>query len=204
MGYFFYDMVYAEIFEVHDSAMRFHHVSVLFGGSIVFFRKIGGSVGVCKDNLVCVMLTEISNPFMQLRAIYKSKREESSFVFRLSELAFAILFSFNRGIIGTLLLYNIWTSQIGLDFMICVSAIYSVGLFWIYIIASLILKRFRTQDGKIAQPWVTLAAIVNFFKRRLYVLIIAIFLWSFMIPVVLTQLLKTQSYVLKVGSFNLV
>lgn len=49
MGYFFYDMIYAEIYGVHDTAMRLHHLMVLVGGSIVSFRTVGGSVGNCES-----------------------------------------------------------------------------------------------------------------------------------------------------------
>lgn len=43
LGYFFYDMVYAEIFSLHDWAMRTHHICVLFGGTIMYIAESGGS-----------------------------------------------------------------------------------------------------------------------------------------------------------------
>jgi hypothetical protein len=43
MGYFFYDMLYAEVYGVHDTAMGLHHLMVLVGGNIVSFRTVVGN-----------------------------------------------------------------------------------------------------------------------------------------------------------------
>mmetsp|Transcript_10621 Transcript_10621/g.20539 ORF Transcript_10621/g.20539 Transcript_10621/m.20539 type:complete len:181 (+) Transcript_10621:3623-4165(+) len=155
-------------------------------------------------NTVCVMLTEISNPFQQLRAIFKTRKEEHRLIFKVSELSFAAIFSLNRGFIGTLLVYNIWTSDLGTDLKLCVSAIYAIGLFWIYIIASLLFKRMRETNKKLAQPYQILSNIVAFFKKKLYLLIAIIFVWSFLVPILLTQVLEAKTLELKVGGFILV
>ena len=44
IGYFFYDTIYAEIFQLHDWAMRIHHICVLAGGTIMLMADIGGSI----------------------------------------------------------------------------------------------------------------------------------------------------------------
>lgn len=43
LGYFVYDMVYAEIFQLHDWAMRVHHVCVILGGFTLLPQTHGGS-----------------------------------------------------------------------------------------------------------------------------------------------------------------
>lgn len=43
LGYFFYDMIYAEIFSLHDWAMRTHHLCVLLGGTVMYIAETGGS-----------------------------------------------------------------------------------------------------------------------------------------------------------------
>jgi hypothetical protein len=91
MGYFTYDMIYAEIFGVHDTAMRFHHVCVLIGGYLLYFQEKGGSIGV-----LCIALTEMSNPPMQLRLVLKAKKQDHTWLYTVCELSFAALFSFNR------------------------------------------------------------------------------------------------------------
>jgi hypothetical protein len=91
MGYFTYDMIYAEIFGVHDLAMRFHHICVLIGGYTLYCQDKGGAIGV-----LCVGLTELSNPCMQIRLILKSRNEQDSTLYKIAELIFAVSFCFNR------------------------------------------------------------------------------------------------------------
>jgi len=43
LGYFVYDMIYAEIFQLHDWAMRVHHVCVILGGFTLLPQTHGGS-----------------------------------------------------------------------------------------------------------------------------------------------------------------
>lgn len=115
-----------------------------------------------------------------------------------------MLFSFNRGCIGTVLVYNIWTSNLGTDLKLCVSAIYAIGLFWIYIIIGLTLKRFRELDVKLVQPLRSLSDVIKWLKRRVYLLIIVIAVWAFVVPLVLTQGLGFRANLLKVSDFVLV
>jgi hypothetical protein len=49
LGYFFYDMIFAEIFRLHDWAMRIHHCCVLVGGTILYMAGSGGSIAICKS-----------------------------------------------------------------------------------------------------------------------------------------------------------
>ena len=91
MGYFAYDMIYAEIFGVHDLAMRFHHVCVLIGGTMFYTADNGGSVGI-----LCIALTELSNPCMQVRLILKARKQEENLLYKISEIIFASVFIFNR------------------------------------------------------------------------------------------------------------
>ena len=91
MGYFTYDMIYAEVFGVHDLAMRFHHICVLIGGYTLYCQDKGGAIGV-----LCIGLTELSNPSMQIRLILKSRKEQDRTLYKIAETTFAVSFSFNR------------------------------------------------------------------------------------------------------------
>lgn len=44
LGYFCFDMLYAEVFSLHNTAMRLHHLCVLFGGFLLFFSPYGGPI----------------------------------------------------------------------------------------------------------------------------------------------------------------
>jgi hypothetical protein len=48
LGYFYYDMIYAEIFGLHDNAMRFHHICTMGGGTALYLSSAGGSTAVSK------------------------------------------------------------------------------------------------------------------------------------------------------------
>lgn len=87
MGYFTYDIIYAEIFGLHDTAMRFHHLFVMLGGFPLYFSSNGGNLGA-----TCLIMTELSNPPMQIRMIMKSKGITDTSFFKLMELIFAFIF----------------------------------------------------------------------------------------------------------------
>lgn len=91
LGYFTYDMIYAEIFGVHDFAMRFHHICVMFGGYFLYYQDKGGSIGT-----LCVALTELSNPCMQMRLLLKNKKKDDSIQYKIAEKVFILTFVFNR------------------------------------------------------------------------------------------------------------
>jgi len=90
LGYFIYDTIYAEVFRVHDLAMRFHHVCILGGGFIMQFSS-NGPLGP-----VCTIITELSNPCMQLRFILRALNKEKTRMFSVFELIFAVIFIVNR------------------------------------------------------------------------------------------------------------
>jgi TLC domain len=91
LGYFTYDMVYAEIFGVHDLPMRFHHVCVIIGGFSLYTQDKGGSIGA-----LCLVITELSNPFMQLRLIMKTLKKDNTPLYTFIEVGFMFIFIFNR------------------------------------------------------------------------------------------------------------
>lgn len=49
IGYFLYDMIFAEVTGIHDWAMRTHHCCILLGGTIMYMAETGGSAAVCKN-----------------------------------------------------------------------------------------------------------------------------------------------------------
>lgn len=67
-------MFYAEIFKLHDWAMRTHHISVLIGGFIMYMAENGGSASMSK------FLNSVHSYYRRVESIYddaedlKSKR----------------------------------------------------------------------------------------------------------------------------------
>ena len=64
IGYFLYDMIFAELYGIHDWAMRLHHIGVLVGGTILYYTEIGGPFAI-----TCLIVTEINNPCLLMRHI---------------------------------------------------------------------------------------------------------------------------------------
>ena len=91
LGYFVYDFIYAEIYGLHDWPLRFHHIFVVIGGLTLLSQSEGGAIGP-----VCLFLTELSNPFLEMRHIMKGKKMEKTEAYRINQLLFAIVFILNR------------------------------------------------------------------------------------------------------------
>jgi TLC domain len=91
LGYFLYDALYAEIYGLHEWDMRFHHVFVIIGGISLLMQPFGGAIGP-----TCLFITEISNPYLEMRLILKNKKMENTRAYRIVEIAFAAVFIINR------------------------------------------------------------------------------------------------------------
>ena len=136
LGYFIYDIMYAEWFRLHDNLMRFHHVFVLIGGGMLYFSESGGCL-----TLYVILLTESSNPAMQTRLILKARKEEDTQLYRVTQLVFAFQFIFNRGVIATPLTYNTWFYDLDWTIKVSASMLYGASVIWILIIIGIISKK---------------------------------------------------------------
>jgi hypothetical protein len=201
MGYFTYDMIYAEIFGVHDLAMRFHHVCVLIGGYTLYCQDKGGAIGV-----LCVGLTELSNPSMQTRLILKSKKMQESNLYKIAESTFAFIFTFNRylifrGVIGTFLNYNVYQYDVNYVLRIFVSLIYGVSLYWVFVIFCMVNKKLRKREnGAVISFFVK---IMNALRENSFFVIAGIFTWSIFMPPTL-KMLGFSPYHLRVSGFTII
>lgn len=91
LGYFVYDFFYAEIYKLHDWPMRIHHLFVIAGGICLLTQDEAGALGP-----LCLFLTELSNPFMELRLILKGHKKQETDLYKIIENAFAVVFILNR------------------------------------------------------------------------------------------------------------
>ena len=91
LGYFVYDFFYAEIYKLHDWPMRIHHLFVIAGGISLLSQDEAGALGP-----LCLFLTELSNPFLELRLILKGKKKQATTFYKFIEYSFAIVFILNR------------------------------------------------------------------------------------------------------------
>mmetsp|Transcript_25016 Transcript_25016/g.43906 ORF Transcript_25016/g.43906 Transcript_25016/m.43906 type:complete len:287 (-) Transcript_25016:7-867(-) len=182
LGYFCYDMLYAEIFKLHNNAMRLHHCCVLFGGAVLFLSPLGGSFA-----MLCVITTEMSNPFQQCRFILKTKQKENTVIFNFVEVNFCAFFIFNRSFVVSYVIYNVMMTEIGLHIKACMVTVYGLGFFWIFLILSLIAKKMKTkkQLNLLEQMFVSS---IDWIRKRMYLLWTVIVTWTLFLTVV-TRLL---------------
>lgn len=199
LSYFCYDMIYGEVYGLHNLEMRLHHLCVVFGGAILFFSPLGGSFGMSNLQAVCVITTEISNPFQQLRFILKLKQQDNTLAFQINEGIFCAIFIFNRAVMTTFVIYNVMLTEIGLHIKACMATVYGLGFFWIYIILSLIAKKLKA-SSKQNSATLLFVSILGWTRRHVYVLWGVILAWTLFLTVG-TRMLEWPHFHLQVGKF---
>ncbi|OMJ88185.1 hypothetical protein SteCoe_9918 [Stentor coeruleus] len=182
LGYFTYDVIYAEIYGVHDWPMRIHHIFVLAGGICLLLQTRGGAIGP-----ICLFLTELSNPFMQVRLILKGRRMENTRFYKLNEMIFGLVFITNRGGFGTLVNYNVHQYALPWLLKCMVSGVYGVSLYWIFLILNMLGKELK---NKKSPSWVEqyFLSFMNSVKANQVLLVCGIITWSLFLPITLCSL----------------
>ena len=198
LGYFFYDMVYAELFKLHDWAMRTHHLCVLIGGTIMYMSEIGGSIAVSNYYAVSILITEGSNPFMMLRKILKARDLENTRLYSVNEKIFAASFIFFRSVLFTWVVDNAWVASIPFIVTFSMSLTYAVGYFWIYVIVSIAIKPYQDSSDPIV---LAITTSLGFIKKNQVYFIIGVLCWSIVLPMFLTKVLNTGFINLIVNEF---
>ncbi|OMJ89711.1 hypothetical protein SteCoe_8076 [Stentor coeruleus] len=192
LGYFIYDMFYAEFFKLHDWAMRTHHICVLIGGILLYLASIGGS-----QSTICILITEGPNSFMMLRKILRAKKLQNTKTYEIIEITFAGSFVFLRSIMCTWLNYNIWVSTFPLITKLAISITYGVGLFWVNVIMGIAIERLPPYSP-IKE---TVKRGLEFISKNQLGFAVGIFIWSVIIPYYMTQFLHFGFMNLVIGGF---
>lgn len=96
VGYFIYDMIYGEYYEINDWPMRFHHIGALITTGLMVFSPIGGSACACNIYTVGIFFTEVSNPCILMRNILRIKKLMHTAIYNFYETAFGIVFIIAR------------------------------------------------------------------------------------------------------------
>lgn len=197
LGYFLYDGIYAEIFSLHDWLMRIHHICVLIGGVALLTQAKGGAIGP-----VCLLLTELSNPFLQYRLILKDKHMENTEIYKKLQLTFGLIFIAVRGFIGTVINYNVHQYPLPWLLKLMVSGVYSVSLFWIYVIFNMFSKDFKANKELTTVQKVILSTIGKL-KENQISMVCGIAIWALFLPS-LCSAFKLPPVHLVVNSFKVI
>ena len=182
LGYFSYDGVYAELYGLHDWPMRIHHICVIIGGLSLFTQPHGGAIGP-----VCLFLTEISNPFLEYRLILKMKKLDHTDLAKIIQNAFAFIFIFARGFLGTAINYNVHQYPLPWLLKCMVSGVYGVSLFWIGIICSMVSKDLKGKTDLNLMARILIGCSTTL-KNNQIAVICAIFTWALFLPATLYAL----------------
>jgi hypothetical protein len=196
IGYFLYDLAYGEVFGIHNinNAMRIHHVCTCLGGITCYMSPVGGA-----SCLMCLVVTEIANPCNLTRQILTTQKKENTDFFKRLERVFAALFITSRLFIGTFLSYNMWASNISFLVKLCVSSVYGTGLFWIYLILRKIARLF-VEAGRL--HW--FLEFLDWFKARMALFMVGVFVWSLVVPLVLVYGLNAGPCLIEINDFIIV
>lgn len=124
---------------------------------------------------------------MLSRQILKSKKQEETKVFAIVEMMFTVVFLINRLFLGTIVVYNAWVSTIKVIIKTNMSIVHGVGVFWSYVIVSMVAKKFKNINNPIVK---FINSILWLIKRNKpgFILFIAIF--SFIYPYFRAAILK--------------
>lgn len=182
--------------------MRIHHIAVVLGGTAIISAPYGGSAALSNFYLVAILLTELSNPFMLLRSILKSMKLENTKAYTVIELIFVSGFIFNRSFFGIISMYNAWVSKLTLVAKITASTVYGVGIFWIFIIIQMIMKKVRTLSNNSLVRFID--RMISLLKKNRLIFIALIVIVSYILPYYLVFILGTGFMNIKYGNFVIV
>jgi hypothetical protein len=121
-------------------------------------------------------VTETSNPCQQSRFILRTKKQEQTWAYALSEAIFAIVFIFNRAVSATVLIYNTWLTGISLHIKTCMTIVYGLGFFWIFIVLSMVAKKLKgKKTDALTEAFITS---IDWLKKRNYLIWGVIAVWT--------------------------
>jgi hypothetical protein len=99
LGYFAYDTICC-LFIDQDLFNFTHHVCTMLGLAVGVCNKVSG-----KELTVCLLLMELSNPFLHLRALFKELELKDTPLSTANDVLFAVSFFVWRVVVGPLVVY---------------------------------------------------------------------------------------------------
>jgi hypothetical protein len=146
------------------------------------------------------LATEISNPYILSRKILRADGKEGTLIYNIHTTIFVVTFIFGRCFMGSFIVYNTWVIDTLILLKISVSAVYLISLYWCYVIMRMGSKMI-IQSGKDNSWFVNLTRKIDKNQALLWVFLI---MMSYILPIFLTQFLKTGPFVISFGGFNFI
>jgi hypothetical protein len=191
IGYFLYDLLYGEVSQVHDNAMRGHHVGVLVGGLILYSDSVGGSAVS-----ICLLVTETVNPCILSRHILKAQGKEGTRAFQIVETLMVVCFTITRIPLASLVILNMWISPIGLPVKLCASGIYGIGMQWVFIITYKLTKIMREKQMAL---W--FCNYIGWLKNHMILNMVLMYGWAVFAPAIAVYIYNVPHINLVINGF---
>jgi len=93
LSYFAYDMISMQLDGLLDSTMLLHHPLSMLGFIVPLYQNVQGNY-----IMLAVWLTEISNPPMHMRHIFRSMGKRYTMAYEISEILYITLYIYGRAI----------------------------------------------------------------------------------------------------------
>ncbi|XP_024379947.1 uncharacterized protein [Physcomitrium patens] len=137
LAYFTYDTLCCLVELPFSLDVFMHHVLTILGLGFGYERQISGT-----ELVACLMLMEVSNPFMHARELLKELNLKDSSMNLANDVVFALIFTVARVFIGPIVVYKCLLSSTT-PFAVKVGAvgIQVVSLLWFYKIARMVVYK---------------------------------------------------------------
>ena len=117
------------------------------------------------------------------------------------ESTFAALFIFGRVFVGTWYVLNVWGSELSVFFKLTSSAIYSVSLFWVFVIMMKVMKKLKGTKYRMMDY---IFGGMDWLRKHKVFLIFGILVAAVGMPVFLSQILDLKFVNLKINGFSVI
>ncbi|KAG0583043.1 hypothetical protein KC19_3G104400 [Ceratodon purpureus] len=144
LAYFIYDTICCAVELPFSWEMLIHHALTILGLAYGYVRQISGT-----ELVACLILMEVSNPFMHGRELIKELKLKDSSLSLANDVIFALIFTVARIFIGPVVVYKCVVSPTS-PFAVKVGAvgIQVVSLLWFYKIARMVVYKLSKPKSK--------------------------------------------------------
>ncbi|KAJ8721661.1 hypothetical protein PYW07_002436 [Mythimna separata] len=140
-GYFAFDLLWCLMYWSDSRVILFHHLAALLSITRYMHKERTGCTFSCT-----MVLMELTNPLLQARWFLKKMGHGNTLLYTVVEFMYLILFLFLRGIVGSIAMYWIMTSDFfDWEEKIMSGSLYVVSMIFIYDIAGYIRYKYKRE-----------------------------------------------------------